>query len=157
MYIQGEVYKDLFSEPHVLLPDILDIELSFSITDEIFLWHVLVNFFGALAGPCHFLGIATSYVIGKACKESNQKASKTQKLSPSPSPFLHNSARTRKRKVHVSAAVSGTRVPSCLSLKCTTWRCRCRPGWAWASASQRRRAEKNQDQRIHQLEYPCHR
>jgi hypothetical protein len=82
---------------------------------RILLWHSLVNFFGALAGLCHFLGIATSYVIGKACKESNQKAGKTQESSPSPSPFLHDSPRTRKRKVHVNAAVSGTHVPSLLA------------------------------------------
>jgi hypothetical protein len=72
-------------------------------------------FFGALAGLCHFLGIATSYVIGKTCKESNQKAGKTQKSSPSPSPFLQNSPQTRKRKVHVNAAVSRTHVPSLLA------------------------------------------
>ena len=155
--MQGEVYKDLFSEPNVLLPDALDISLGFSITNERLLWHSLVNLFGALAGLCHFLGIVTSYVIGKTCKESNQKAGKTQKSSPSPFPFFHNSPRTHKRRVNVSARSQGLAYHQCLQLKCTTSRCRCHPGWAWASTSQRRRAERSQARRIHQLEYPCHR
>lgn len=74
-----------------------------------------LNCFGALAGLCHFLGIAAGYVLGKTCKESNQKAGKTRKSSPSTSPFLRGSPQPRKRKVHVNAAASRTRVPSLLA------------------------------------------
>jgi hypothetical protein len=37
-------------------------------------------FFGALAGLCHFLGIASIYVRSKACKESIQKSRQRTKV-----------------------------------------------------------------------------
>ena len=113
-------------------------------------------FFGALAGLCHFLGIATSYVIGKTCKAIKKQAKHKSQVHSPPHSFITLREHAKERSMSALRS-QGLAYHRCLRLKCTTSRCRCRPGWAWASASQRRRAEKNQGQRIHQLECPCHR
>lgn len=102
---------------HMCCSDILDVGLGASIIIfETLWWHSLVDFFGALAGLCHFWVSQIFMYAVKHVKKAVKEAGNALKSSPSPSPSLHYSPWTRKTKVSVMAVVSKTRLPpSCVA------------------------------------------
>jgi hypothetical protein len=111
--IKRQIHNDLFSELHVLLPDTLEIELLFSITND-FVGTGWLTFLVPLRVCVIFWVSQISMSSAKHVKKAIKKAGKPRISSQSTFPYPHYSPQAHKRKVHLNAAVSRTRLPSSL-------------------------------------------